>query len=242
MKIIVAPAKTMKPKLNAVKPTELLFESKTDKLHQYLSKFSIEELHDLMKISFKLSSQVYDYYHDDNPLMTPALYCYQGTVFKQLSLNSYQKDDFDYLDEHLAILSAYYGVLKYHTGIYPYRLDMTMKLDFDLYSFWHDPVKEYFSNDDYIISLASKEFNKMVEHPNIINIDFVERKSDRLVRNSMRVKQARGKMLEAMVKQKITTFEQLKALIVADYIYQEELSTKNNLVFLRDSLKVYQKL
>ena len=82
----------------------------------------------------------------------------------------------------------------------------------------------------------------MVEHPNIINIDFVERKSDRLVRNSMRVKQARGKMLEAMVKQKITTFEQLKALIVDDYIYQEELSTKNNLVFLRDSLKVYQKL
>ena len=32
-------------------------------------------------------------------------------------------------------MSAYYGVLKYNTNITPYRLDMTMKLDIDLYKY-----------------------------------------------------------------------------------------------------------
>lgn len=241
MKIIIAPAKIMKIKQTKITTTELLFKDKTNYLKDHLSKYSIEELHDLMKISFKMASSVYDYYHQDNDL-TPAIYCYQGTVLKQLNLNNYNQDDFNYLEQYLSILSAFYGILNYNTNIYPYRLDMTMKLDINLYDYWQKEIDNYFKNEDYLISLASKEFITMINHPNIINIDFVEMQADKLVRNSMRVKTARGKMLEMMVNHKITSLDTLKQITFDNYHYDETLSTNNNLVFIRDYPKTYQKL
>lgn len=241
MKIIIAPAKIMKIKQTNLNSTNILFKDKTNYLKDYLSKYSIDELHDLMKISFKMADTVYNYYHQDNDL-TPAIFCYQGTVFKQLSLNTYNQNDFDYLDNYLNILSAYYGILKYNTNISPYRLDMTMKLDINLYDYWQEEINNYFKEEDYLINLASKEFITMINHPHIINIDFVEKKADKLTRNSMRVKTARGKMLEMMVKNKITNLATLKQISFDDYHYNESLSTNNNLVFIRDYPKTFHKL
>ena len=220
MKIIIAPAKIMKNKQLNIKQTDLLFPNKTAYLHQYLQNFSVENLHDMMKISFKMAQTVYDYYHNDDIKTTPALFCYQGTVLKQLNLKTYNESDFDYLDKYLTILSAYYGILKYNTGITPYRLDMTMKLNIDLYQYWQQEVDDYFKNEDYLISLASNEF----------------------VRNSMYVKQARGKMLEIMVKNKITSLNAIQEVTFDDYVYQPSLSTENNFVYLRNGKKTYKKL
>ncbi|WP_455682240.1 YaaA family protein [Thomasclavelia sp.] len=241
MKIIIAPAKVMKTKYVKIEQTELLFVKKTKQLHNYLKKYSIDELHDNMKISFKMAKTVYNYYHDDYN-RTPAIYCYQGTVLKQVNLNTYQDEDFDYLNKYLNIMSAYYGILKYNTGITPYRLDMIMKFDLDLYDFWQKDVNNYFKDEDYLICLASKEFAKMINHPNLINIDFVEDKAGKLVRNSMYIKQARGKMLDIMVKNKIISLEELKRVTFDDYYYNDDLSTNDNYVFMRNAKQHYKKL
>ncbi len=241
MKIIIAPAKVMKTKYSKIEQTELLFLKKTKQLHNYLKRYSINELHDNMKISFKMAETVYNYYHDSYD-STPAIYCYQGTVLKQLNLSSYQNEDFDYLDKYLNIMSAYYGILKYNTGITPYRLDMIMKFDLNLYDFWQKDVDKYFKDEDYLISLASKEFTKMINHPNLINIDFVENKAGKLVRNSMYIKQARGKMLDIMVKNKIVSLEELKKITFDDYYYDHNLSTNDNYIFIRNAIKQYKKL
>ncbi len=139
-------------------------------------------------------------------------------------------------------MSAYYGILKYNTGITPYRLDMIMKFDLNLYDFWQKDVDKYFKDEDYLISLASKEFTKMINHPNLINIDFVENKAGKLVRNSMYIKQARGKMLDIMVKNKIVSLEELKKITFDDYYYDHNLSTNDNYIFIRDAIKQYKKL
>lgn len=241
MKIIISPAKVMKYKQSNIDKSEIIFSKKTSELLEYLKQYSVEQLHDYMKISFKMANTVYDYYHNDHPY-TPALFCYQGTVFKQLSLNTYSQEDFEYLNKYLNIMSAYYGVLKYNTNITPYRLDMTMKLDIDLYKYWQLEIDEYFKDEDYIISLASKEFSKMINHPNLINIDFVQDKAGKLTRNAMYVKQARGKMLETMVKHKITSLDDLKNIVFDDYCYNEELSTSNNYVFIRNLKLTYKKI
>lgn len=242
MKIIIAPAKVMKNKQLNIMQTDLLFPDKTANLYQYLQKYNVEDLHDIMKISFKMAQTVYDYYHNDDINTTPAIFCYQGTVLKQLNLNTYNDTDFEYLDKYLTILSAYYGILKYNTGITPYRLDMTMKLDIDLYQYWQKEIDTYYKNEDYLISLASNEFIKMVNHPNIVNLDFVENRGGKLTRNSMYVKQARGKMLDIMIKNKITSLSALKEVTFDDYIYQPSLSTDNNFVYIRNSKKTYKKL
>lgn len=242
MKIIIAPAKVMKNKQLNIMQTDLLFPDKTANLYQHLQKYNVEDLHDIMKISFKMAQTVYDYYHNDDINTTPAIFCYQGTVLKQLNLNTYNDTDFEYLDKYLTILSAYYGILKYNTGITPYRLDMTMKLDIDLYQYWQKEIDTYYKNEDYLISLASNEFIKMVNHPNIVNLDFVENRGGKLTRNSMYVKQARGKMLDIMIKNKITSLSALKEVTFDDYIYQPSLSTDNNFVYIRNSKKTYKKL
>ena len=241
MKIIIAPAKVIKTKYVKIEQTKLLFPKKTKQLLNYLEKYTINELHENMKISFKMAETVYNYYHNDYDF-TPAIYCYQGTVLKQLNLNLYQNEEFDYLDKYFNIMSAYYGVLKYNTGITPYRLDMIMKFDLDLYDFWQKDINKYFKDEDYLISLASKEFIKMINHPNIINIDFVEDKAGKLVRNSMYIKQARGKMLDMMVKNKIILLEELKKITFDDYYYDDNLSTNDNYVFIRDAKQHYKKI
>lgn len=142
MKIIIAPAKVMKTKQVNIETTDILFKDKTTQLHNYLMKFNLDQLHDIMKISFKMADTVYSYFHNEYTAV-PALYCYQGTVFKQLSLKDYDADDFVYLEQYLNILSAYYGILKYNSAITPYRLDMIMKIDFNLYQFWQDEIDNY---------------------------------------------------------------------------------------------------
>lgn len=241
MKIIIAPAKVMKTKQTGIECSKLLFPKETKQLHKILKQYTVSELHDQMKISFKMAETVYSYYHHDHEV-TPAIYCYQGTVFKQIKLNSYHDSDLRYLDNYLNIMSAYYGILKYNTAITPYRLDMIMKFKLNLYDFWQAQVTKYFKDEDYLICLASKEFSKMIKHPNLINLDFVEMKGDKIVRNSMYVKQARGKMLDRMVKNKITSLDDLKQVTFDDYYYNHDLSTDNNYVFIRNAQQQYKKL
>lgn len=241
MKIIIAPAKVMKTKTTKITENSILFPKKTEKLSEYLKSYSIEQLHDQMKISFKMAETVYSYYHDDYKT-TPAIFCYQGTVLKQLDLKTYDKTDFDYLQQYLNILSAYYGILEYNSAIKPYRLDMIMKFDLNLYDYWQNEIDEYFKDEDFIISLASKEFTKMIYHPHLINLDFIENKGGKHTRNSMYVKQARGKMLNLMIKNKITCLEDLKKITFDNYCYNDTLSTPDNLVFIRDASQIYKKL
>ena len=213
--------------------TTPVFTNKQKKLKTKLKRMDIPKLHDVMKISFKMAEEVYQYYHQKEAFH-PALHYYSGTVYKQLKLATYQEEEQIYINSHIRILSAYYGVLAPYDAIQRYRLDMKMKIeDMNLYNYWHRVVKTYFKNEDSILSLASKEFTDMVEHPNIITVDFVENKGDTLVRNAMYVKQARGKMLHLVIKNKITDIEDIKSISFDNYKYNESLSTKNNLVFYR---------
>ena len=76
----------------------------------------------------------------------------------------------DYVQEHLRILSGFYGVLRPFDGVAPYRLEMQAKLrtDFckDLYDFWGGKLAEALSPDGAVIDLASGEYSRaVVPHP-----------------------------------------------------------------------------
>lgn len=49
-------------------------------------------------------------------------------------------------------------------------------------------------------------------------------------------------MLETMVKHKITSLDDLKNIVFDDYCYNEELSTSNNYVFIRNLKLTYKKI
>lgn len=232
MKIVIAPSKTMKYCGIDVVTSQPLFPKQTTYLHQILKQYNDEQLCQLMKISYKQASQVYQYFHTPQQ-SHPALFFYQGTVFKQLALLDYGSH-YQYLEEHLRILDAYYGILLYNTAIVPYRLDMTMKIqDINLYDYWYTLLYQYFEKEDFIISLASKEFTNMLRHPAIYFIDFMIIDHGKIKRNAMLIKKARGQMLNQMILQEIETLDDLKALNIDGFTYQPEYNQEGTLAFVK---------
>lgn len=233
MKIVIAPSKTMKYQKVPFVGSEPLFPEETQYLTNILKQYNDEQLCQLMKISYKQATQVYQYFHEEQTAH-PALAFYQGTVFKQLELASYMNHQ-DYLSEHLCILDAYYGVLKYNTLITPYRLDMTMKPDhINLYDYWYTPLYQYFEQVDFIISLASKEFTNMLRHPHIYFIDFIINDHGKMKRNAMIIKKARGQMLNQMILNEIKTLDELKTLNIDSFTYQPDYNQEGTLAFVKN--------
>lgn len=233
MKIVIAPSKTMKYQKVPFVGSEPLFPEETQYLTNILKQYNDEQLCQLMKISYKQATQVYQYFHEEQTAH-PALAFYQGTVFKQLELASYMNHQ-DYLSEHLCILDAYYGVLKYNTLITSYRLDMTMKPDhINLYDYWYTPLYQYFEQVDFIISLASKEFTNMLRHPHIYFIDFIIINQGKIKRNAMIIKKARGQMLNQMILNEIKTLDELKTLNIDGFTYQPDYNQEGTLAFVKN--------
>ncbi len=149
MKIIISPAKRFKHFDNR-KTDNILFEEKTRALVERIQKLSLNEIGNLNQTNDELTEKAYfDYKEFDfNHLDNPALFSYDGLVFKQFSMGDFP--DLEYLNDHVYILDAFYGLLKPMTGISDYRLyfDNTM---YDLYEFWGDDLyKKLFEDGDLI--------------------------------------------------------------------------------------------
>ena len=107
MKIIIADAKSLKEKHFPIEKQTPLFFNKAESLRKQLKELDIDQIHDLMKISFKQSSLIYDYFHNEETFA--AINLFNGVVFKQLDLKNYQKEEWDYFS------SIYYLTLIFNT-------------------------------------------------------------------------------------------------------------------------------
>jgi cytoplasmic iron level regulating protein YaaA (DUF328/UPF0246 family) len=240
MKIIISPSKKQNIKLIDVTSTNTVSLSpKTKKLFSILKKMEKEELGNVLKIKGKLLEATFLTYQKKqlNEQAMPAIKCYEGVVFEQLQLDDYSAKSRQYLNEHLRILSAMYGVLSPDTLIYPYRLDMTIKLpDINLYDFWNTTIIDEFKDEDFIINLASIEFLRMLQSSKIklINIDFYDENKDSSLKIiSYNAKKARGKMVNYLIVNQIYSLDGIKSFKEDGYLFSQDKSTQTNLVFIK---------
>jgi len=235
MKILFSPTKSMNF-LDSVKdPLKINFPHKTNFLLENLKKLSLDEINKIMKIKGNTLNHVKNIYENFEKANTKkAIRAYNGISFKQLSLDSYTQKEFAFLDNHLIIFSALYGLLEPSNHIKEYRLDMNMKFlkDKNLYTFWKSKINDYLKDDELIFNLASKEFSKIIEKP-IINLDFKEKKGDLYKSVSTYSKKGRGLMLDYIVKNNITSIDQIKKFNLDGYSLNNKLSDKFNLIFTR---------
>ena len=237
MKIIISPAKTFK-KNEGIKTEDLIFPQKTKILVDKFKNYSMNEMGNLNRTNDKLTEKAYYNYQefDFEKLDNPAIFAYDGLVFKQFARDDF--DDLDYLNDHVYIISALYGLLKPLTGMADYRLYFDNS-DMDLYEFWcKDLYDELYKNDDLVINLASKEYTKTIrpflkKDDKFISISFKDDKDGKLRSYTAWMKQARGEMLKTIIKNKIEDPEEIKKLVVNDYIYDPLNSTENEYVFIR---------
>lgn len=233
MLIVLSPSKSMDIKKSTyLDSSEELFKEETKRLVNKLSKLSKAKLKSIMKLSDKQTEEVYNMYKSFNE-ETPghAIMSYTGFVYKKLATDEYKEEEFQYIEEHVRILDALYGLLKPSSLIRPYRLDFTMNLDKgSLYDRWK--LAPYLK-DECIINLASNEYAKMLEGLPMIQISFLEYRENTYKNIATYTKQARGILLNYMIKEQITKIEDIKGFQEAGYAYNEDLSSKEELVFTR---------
>jgi len=156
----------------------------------------------------------------------------------------FEEGQLSYVQEHLRILSGFYGVLKPMDGVTPYRLEMQAKANIggrkNLYDFWGDRLYEEVRDDSgIIINLASKEYSKCIEkylqkEDTYITCTFCEMVNGKPVQKGTYAKMARGEMVRFMAEHQIEDVEEIKKFDRLGYVFREDLSKKSEYVFERN--------
>lgn len=219
MKILIAPAKTMKPCPNH-NGTSPIFEIKAMEIIDEILNMSPLALSNFYKTSSDKALKYQEMTKD--PTTYPAIDFYNGVVFKQLK----HRNNIDYV----YILDALYGILRPYDLIQYYRLDYTLMPS--LYAYYTPLINDILSVEDYIIDLSSKEFTKTLNHPHMIHIDFIIIKNRKVTRPSAIIKKCRGLFLNELLKD---IHQDIKKIIIDDFIYDESLSTNNNYVYKKEN-------
>lgn len=246
MRIIISPAKKMKVDIDSLDYNQVpQFIGDTEILLSYLRTLSYEELKSIWKCSDKIATLNYDRIHnmDLYSNLTPAILSFEGLQYKHMGQNVFETEEFEYLEEHLRILSGFYGIIRPFDGVVPYRLEMQSKLGSEdinsLYEFWNEKLaKQLFSESKHIINLASKEYSKCIskyldKEVRFITCVFGEIIEKKIVEKGTLAKMARGEMVRFMAENQIKDVDGIKGFNRLDYTYEDHLSDESTYIFLK---------
>ena len=246
MKIILSPAKKMNVDTETIKPIELpVFMEHTTEILSWLRAKSNEELKALWKCNDKIAEQNIKRLENMNLFqrLTPAILSYEGIAYQYMAPAVFEDGHYEYVQEHLRILSAFYGVLKPMDGVTPYRLEMQAKATVgnskNLYEYWGDRLyNEVRDESGVIINLASKEYSKCIEkyltpQDTYITITFCELSEGKMITKGTYAKMARGEMVRYMAENNIENPEDIKRFDRMGYRFRDDLSSDTEYVFER---------
>ena len=247
MKIIISPSKTKKInnlpvelKNISIKEndfyTEILYPKITNKIIERIKMFSVEEIEKKFKLKKDKAEKLLEFYQNyENEKSGNALASYTGVAYKSIGIDTFDIEDFEYLESHLVILSALYGILTPYTNIKEYRLDMTNSIfeNKSLYEIWKNSVNEYFEEEDIVLNLASKEYSKLIKSDNLIDFEFWNNTNGKLKQISTNSKKMRGFTLNYIVKNRITNINNLKDITLNEYVFNKDMSSKKKFVYVK---------
>lgn len=254
MLIVISPAKKLDydnpPPVEKYTLPDLLEHSQ--ELIGILRGYPVEQIAKLMKLSDRLAELNYQRYQAWTPKITPdngkpALFAFKGDVYAGMDAESLSREDIDFAQEHLRILSGLYGLLRPLDLMLPYRLEMGTALSNprgrNLYEFWGDIITEALNGaltaqgDDVLVNLASNEYFKAVRpkklQGRIITPQFKEERDGQYRMIGIYAKKARGMMSRFIIRDRITDPEGIKAFDYAGYAYNPGLSKGDTWVFSR---------
>ena len=249
MRIIISPAKKMTEDDGLPWLDLPAFLPRTEQLAKALQAMRYDELKKLWKCNDQIAALNAERLARMNlrARLTPAILAYEGIQYQYMAPDVFTQQEFDYVQEHLRILSGFYGVLKPFDGVVPYRLEMQAKLKTsganDLYGYWGSSLAEHlFAETDCIVNLASKEYSLCVSRylPDgfrFITCIFGEEQDGKVIEKGTMCKMARGEMVRYMAENQIEAPEQIKAFDRLKYRFDHTRSNNETYVFLWDGAK-----
>ena len=275
LQAIISPAKQMQVARDDFAPRGIPpFPEQTEQLWRALRRIEREEgaegLRALWRVNDKLLAQniellnrfepVRDEAALDDPaiaaLVSPAIFSYVGIQYRSMAPEVLDLDALTWLQDHLWILSGFYGCVRPFDAVEPYRLEKGARLPVDgardLYAFWggriaqavtaHQPITPVPHGGQTVVNLASVEYAKAVlphlsSSTQVVTCIFGEELRDgKPVQRATASKIARGSMVRWMAERGCEDACELTAFDVG-YRFAPELSDQggrvSKLVFLR---------
>lgn len=225
---------------------------KAEKIVQAMRSFPPHELARILHVSDAIAVTEAAHFNEwDSKAVSPqvltAVMMYDGDVYRALGAETLAKEGWDYLDRHLRILSALYGVLKPFDLVQPYRLDFSMTAvrpeGKGLYDYWKEPVTRSVNRilkgtgSKVLVNLASAEFAKMIDRKSLdgemVTPVFQEMRQGKPRVMGLYAKQARGLMVRYAAENAISDAGDLKSFDLDGYVFHAAPSRDDVWVFRR---------
>ena len=256
MLFLLSPAKSLdyESVLPPVKASEPQFVPQSTELISTLKKKSPKQIAELMDLSEALAQLNVDRYKAWSPTFTeanarPAVLACNGDVYEGLEAKSLKPKELQWAQDHVAILSGLYGVLRPLDLMQPYRLEMGTALKHgkanNLYQFWGSQIAAHLnqqlsaSQDPVIVNLASQEYFKAVDRKvlqaRVIDCVFQDYKNGQYKIISFFAKRARGLMARYAIQQQAKSPQALQSFDLEGYGFTPDASNENTLVFRRNT-------
>ena len=263
MKLIISPAKKMNVDTDTLAPLgEPVLLEKTEELLSRMRELSYEEAKTLWGCNEKLARQNFERFQDMDLRrgLTPAILSYEGIQYQYMAPAVFEERMLAWVQEHLRILSGFYGVLKPMDGVTPYRLEMQARLSVgearDLYAFWGGSLCEEICGAavdggdggaaaasgggvrEVVLNLASKEYSRCIEkylrpEDRFITCVFGEWSGGKIVQKGTYAKMARGEMVRFLAERQAEQPEEARDFDRLGYRFAPEHSDEKSYVFVR---------
>ena len=232
--------------------TQPLFVDQAAALIKVLKTKTADDISELMSLSPALSELNVQRYGHWKRTFTQAnsrqaVLAFNGDVYEGLEASTLSAKQLDWAQEHVAILSGLYGVLRPLDLMQPYRLEMGTRLETpkgkNLYEYWGSGIADYLNERQagqkapVIVNLASEEYFKAVDlkalKARVVQCVFQDWKNGAWKIISFHAKRARGLMARYAILHKVSKPEGLQGFDLEGYKYDASASTEDKLVFRR---------
>ena len=254
MLFLLSPAKSLdyETPRGDVPHTQPQFKAQSQALIEVLRTQSPQQIASLMDLSDALSALNVARYAAWSRRSTlrnarPAVLAFNGDVYEGLQARTLPVAALEWAQQHMAILSGLYGVLRPLDLLQPYRLEMGTRLatpqGSNLYQFWGSSIAQHLNQrlradtSPVVVNLASQEYFKAVDRKTlkapVVECVFEDYKGGAYKVISFHAKRARGLMARYAIEHRITTPEGLKHFDSEGYAHAPEVSGLDRLVFRR---------
>ncbi len=198
----------------------------------------------LMHVSEAIARRVETMYETWGSQTKSCIYAYRGDVYKGFYADTLGQDDLTWAQEHIAIMSGLYGVLRPLDAISQYRLEMKANLSVgdnkNLYVFWGDQLARFIDEqaDGVVCVLSSDKYARPVtrfSHSRIVTPVFMDHKPNGTVGPvPIYSKMMRGVMAKWIIDHRVDTPENLARFTGFGYRYDASRSSRDKPAFVRD--------
>ena len=239
MKILIPTAKEMNKK--AIVYDGLQLNPNSMEIVNELAKLSVEDLAKVYKIKEDKATEEFSRWQDINNNTAKnykALELFNGLMYRNINRDNFDEADKKYIEENVFITTSLYGIIGAYDLIQEHRLDFLQNVKVSgksLKNFWRASYDESIEDEDLVVSLLSSEFEEVFskkQREKFIKINFMEEKDGVLKVHSTISKKARGKFLTELVKNKVSSVDEMKKIQFDDFKFSVENSDERTLAFI----------